>query len=87
MSSNNEEETTIKKSDFVTCPFLVGIGETLEPDHVFMNTRVRTPIRMKQDADTASLCKPLKRRGGNIRLVMSLHNDRSFTGTYHRYYL
>ena len=68
--------------EYVTCPFLIGIGETLEPDHVLTNTHVTTAIKMKTNLSKASPCKPLNRRGKDIRLVMSLYNDHSFTDFY-----
>ena len=71
--------------EYVTCPFLIGIGETFEPDHVLINTQVGTAIKIKDKSNRAGPCKPLNRRGQNIRLVMSLYSDRTFTDDYDRY--
>lgn len=67
--------------EYVTCPFLIGIGETLQPDHILKNTHVTTAIKMK-NSNNASPCKPLNRRGKDIRLIMSLYKDRTFKDYY-----
>lgn len=71
----------INSPEYITCPFLIGIGETLQPEHVLTNTHVATVIKIKT-TNNASPCKPLNRRGKDIRLVMSLYNDRTFTKYY-----
>eukprot|EP00111_Clytia_hemisphaerica_P001155 TCONS_00003290-protein len=64
-----------KSRKIISCPFLIGIGDHLQTDRVLTSTSIGRAINVRRKQTP---CKPLKQRG-NIRLLMTMHGDQSFT--------